>query len=698
MFLCQISLSHSKPFKFPTKTEKSDDILFKADYLRHERKLGLVIASGSVELIKGKRLLKADNVSYDQKQDLLTASGNVVLMEPDGNVSFADYAELTGDFKNGIVENLRILMTDESRLAAVGGQRVGGEKIELRKAVYSPCQRCPTNPQIPLWQIKAIEIVHNKSEKNIEYRDAFMEFLGIPVFYTPYFFHPDPTVKRRTGLLVPKYSSNNILGVRLETPYYINIAPDRDATLRPIFTTKEGLIFAGEYRQRFIDGETNLKGSVTNGTKPSGAKGIRGHFFSDIKKDINQTWRAGATLKLTSDDTYLQRYGFQDSDTLKSHAFVEGFQNQNYASVQSYFWRGLRNTDDPATIPLIMPMIDANFITPVGDRNTLWKLDANILSLTRSEGVDSLRLSLKNSLELPYIAPIGDVYHFYASLQTDAYHTSNYQNTSEFSGRIFPRIGLDWRLPLSRQTKFGTQVVEPVIGFQLAPNAGNSKKISNEDSKDIEFDETNLFSRNRFTGLDRVDGGQRIYYGLKLGSINPNISSDGFVGQSYSVGRNSDFAENSGLNDHFSDIVGRLSLRPSDEIKIQYRFRLDKDNFSARRSEFSTHAGPEILNFNLNYSFFDEGSGSGEFTDREEITYGLSSRLSKAWSINASTTRDLKLSNTLNQRFGINYHCDCFTMNLSFERTFTEDRDVKPSDTVFLKLIFKNLGSLYTDY
>ena len=72
-------------------------------------------------------------------------------------------------------------------------------------------------------KIKAFEIVHNKSEKNIEYRDAFMEFLGIPVFYTPYFFHPDPTVKRRTGLLVPKYSSNNILGVRLETPYYIHV-------------------------------------------------------------------------------------------------------------------------------------------------------------------------------------------------------------------------------------------------------------------------------------------------------------------------------------------------------------------------------------------------------------------------------------------------------------------------------------------
>ncbi len=702
-FLCcfllvfQNSSVSAKAFKFQTKSEKSGDILFKANNLRHERELGLVIATGSVELIKGERVLRADTVSYNQRTDIVTATGNVVLMEPDGSVSFVDYAELTGDFKNGVVENIRILMSDGARLAAAGGRRIEGNKLELRKAVYSPCRSCPKENKTPLWQIKAIDVFHNKIDKNIEYRDAFMEFMGIPVFYTPYFTHPDPTVKRRSGLLIPKYSSNNILGVRVETPYYINIAAHKDATIRPIYTTKEGLVVAGEYRQRFIDGEIRLRGSGTNGTKVSGGKGFRGHFFGDFKHDLNKTWRSGGEVKLTSDDTYLQRYGFQDSDTLKSHAFLEGFRGQNYASIQSFFWRGLRNTDDPAQIPLILPMFEANFHTPMGQGNTFWKLDANLLSLERSEGVNSRRISLKNSIELPHITPLGDVYHFYGSLQTDVYHNSNYKNSSTFSGRIFPMVGVDWRLPLSRGTRFGTQLIEPVIGLQIGPNGGNSEKIPNEDSQDIEFDETNLFSRNRFTGLDRVEGGQRVYYGLKLGNISSATYSTGFIGQSYRISRNSDFAENSGLKENFSDIVGGLSIKPTKNTAIEYRFRLDKDNFSARRNEFSANAGPSLLRFNLNYNFFDEGSGSGEFTDREEITYGFSSQFSKAWSINASSTRDLQLSSTLNQKFGLNFHCDCFTMNLNFERTFTEDRDVKPSDTVFLKLIFKNLGTLYTE-
>jgi LPS-assembly protein len=683
-----------------TRTGQSGEILFKADDLRHDRELGVVVATGSVEMVEGERILRADRVSYNKKKDLVTATGNVVLMEPDGEVIFSDHVELTEDFKTGIVENIWVLMIDNARMAAVGGRRIGGEKMELHKAVYSPCRTCSHTPEIPLWQIKAFNVFHDKTEQNIEYRDAFMEFFGVPVFYTPYFSHPDSTVKRRSGFLTPRYGSNTILGATLETPYYFNIAPDKDATIRPISTTNEGIVLAAEYRQRFSDAQVMFRGSGTRGTTSDGDQDFRGHLFSYISADINNSWRAGAKFRLTSDDTYLQRYDFYEADTLKSHAFIEGFNGQNYASAKGIFWRGLRNADDPATMPLIAPTLDLNFINPVGQSDAQWKFDANFLSLTRSEGTDSKRLSLINSLELPHITATGHVYHLYASLQTDAYYGNNVQfdsgdTSTGFSGRIFPRIGMDWRFPFSRIRKNNTQILEPVAGLQFSPNGGNPQKISNEDSQDIEFDETNLFSRSRFTGLDRVEGGHRIYYGLRLGYINPNGYSDGFIGQSYRLRDNNDFAANTGLKDHFSDIVGRLSIRPSPYLDLQYRFRLDKDDFSARRNELAVNAGPSILKFNLNYSFFDEGSGSGEFADREEVTYGFSSQFSKSWSLNASTRRDLHLSNTLTQGVGLSYVCDCFTMNLSLIRTFTHDRDVKPSDTLFLQLIFKNLGGVF---
>ena len=702
LLICQASYSFSQSVPGQDRTEKSGNKLFKADRLRHERELGLVIATGSVEMVEGERVLRADTVNYNQKQDIVTATGNVVLMEPGGDVVFADHVELTGDFKDGIVENIRILMTDEARMAAVGARRVGGERTELRKAVYSPCRSCESKSGTPLWRIKAVNVVHNKTEQSIEYRDAFMEFFGIPILYTPYFVHPDPTVKRRSGFLAPRYGSESVLGVILETPYYFNIAPDKDATVRPIFTTNEGLVLAGEYRQRFVDAELKLTGSGTYGTTQSGEQGFRGHLFSDIRADLNETWRTGADIRLTSDDTYLQRYDFSSIDTLTNHAFVEGFKGQNYASAQSYFWRGLRNDDDPGTTPLVAPILDFNAITPIGKGDARWALDANFLSLSRSEGADSRRLSVTNSWELPHVARTGEVYHMYASLQADAYYASNVQKpgkaigdtSSGFTGRLFPRIGLDWRFPFSRSSGSSTQIIEPIAGFQVAPNGGNSGQIPNEDSQDIEFDETNLFSRNRFTGLDRVEGGQRVYYGLRFGIFGSSGYSDGFIGQSYRLRRDSDFSPTSGLNDHFSDIVGRVSVQPSSPVKIQYRFRIDKDDFTARRNELSANVGPPALQLNLNYSFFDEGSGSGEFTDREETTFGFSSRITPAWSISASTRRDLQSSSTLNHNIGLTYECDCFTMKLTFARTFTQDRDVRPSDTIFVRLIFKNLGEI----
>ncbi len=702
LILCNAPSSFSQPAHQQTTTQKSGNKLFKADRLRHEQKLGLVIATGSVEMVEGERVLRADAVTYNQKEDIVTATGNVVLMDPSGDVVFADHAELTGDFKDGIVENIRILMVDEARMAAVGGRRVGGERTELRKAVYSPCRSCENKSGTPLWRIKAVDVVHNKTEQSIEYRDAFMEFFGVPVLYTPYFVHPDPTVKRRSGFLAPRYGSESVLGVILETPYYFNIAPDKDATLRPIITTNEGLVLAGEYRQRFVDAEIKLTGSGTHGTTQSGDQGFRGHLFSDIRADLDRTWRAGADIRLTSDDTYLQRYDFTSIDTLTNHAFVEGFRGQNYASAQSYFWRGLRGDDDPGTTPLIAPVIDFNAITPIGKGDARWAFDANLLSLTRSEGADSRRLSLINTWEVPHVARTGEVYHLYASLQTDAYYASNVQEIGKatgetstgFTGRVFPRIGLDWRFPFSRAEGSSTQIIEPVAGIQFAPNGGNPGQISNEDSQDIEFDETNLFSRNRFTGLDRVEGGQRLYYGMRFGVFGASGYSDGFIGQSYRLRRDSNFSSSSGLNDHFSDIVGRVSVQPSTPIKLQYRFRLDKDDFSPRRNELSANVGPSALRLNVSYSFFDEGSGSGEFTDREEITYGFNSKITPAWSVNASTRRDLQASSTLNHNIGLTYECDCFTMKLSFTRTFTQDRDVRPSDTIFVRLIFKNLGEI----
>lgn len=682
--------------------ESDTPVLLKADQLRHERKLGIVVGSGNVEITQGDRTLRADTVSYNQKTDILTATGNVVLLEPSGEITFADFVELTGDFKNGVVENIRILMSDDSRIAAVSGRRINGDVVEMDKVVYSPCRTClgPGGP--PIWQLKAVKVVHNRAEKTVEYYDAFMEFAGIPVFYSPYLSHPDPTVKRKSGFLTPRYGSDSELGALIEIPYYFNIAPDKDATLRPIYTGNEGPVLAGEYRQRFTDGELKFEASATRGSDTNGSDENRGHLFTNAKFDLTDTWRTELKSELASDDTYLRRYHFRSPDTLTNHLIFEGFRGQNYTSAEGYHWRGQDAADEAGKTPIVAPLLNFNAIgTPVrhGGR---WTIDANAMALTRTTGTDSKRLSLRSGWELPHIAQTGEIYRLYANVQTDGYlvdevleeNRASGDLYSGFTGRIFPRAGLDWRLPFARPVGETTQVIEPVAGIMLSPNGGNPDKIPNEDSQDFEFDDTNLVSPSRFTGLDRVEGGQRVYYGLQLGAFGKFGHSSAFLGQSYRLRRDRSFPENSGIEEKLSDIVGRVIIAPKYPFSAQYRFRLNKENFSPRRNEVQASIGPKAFNVKIDYSFFGEGTGSGEFSNREEITTGFNSQVSSDWLIRGSTRRDLQTDSTLDYQVGIEYRCDCLTAAIDFTRTFTSDRDIKPSDTIFLRLTFKNLGEL----
>jgi LPS-assembly protein len=156
----------------------------------------------------------------------------------------------------------------------------------------------------------------------------------------------------------------------------------------------------------------------------------------------------------------------------------------------------------------------------------------------------------------------------------------------------------------------------------------------------------------------------------------------------------STFPGNSGLTGNFSDFVGRVTINPDFPFKAHYRFRFDKSSFAPRRNEVRANIGPPAFNINADYSFFGDGTGSGEFANREEITTGFKSQISRDWSVRGSTRLDLQSERTLDYGVGIEYRCDCFTAAIDYKRTFTSDRDLRPTDTIFLRLIFKNLGEI----
>lgn len=680
-----------------------------ADEISYDEAAGTVIASGHVEIADGERLLLADKVVYDQAQDSVVANGEVTILEPSGEVIFADRVELSDQLRSGVVENIRILLADDSRFAANGARRINGKKTVMRRAVFSPCQVCAGDPERPpLWQLKAGTIVHDQETRNISYTNAWLEFFGVPIAYTPYLSHPDPTVDRRSGILSPVFGSSTVFGGYVRLPVFWAITPSIDATIEPIITTKERPILALEYRQHVTDGLYNLSGSVTRADRETGDPlnpvindTVRGHAFGNGRFDINDHWRWGFDGRWASDRTYLDRYDFfgDPGDTLESNLFAEGFYGRSYAAGNLFAYQDLVIAD-PVEEPYVLPLLDYNYIGEADDIGGRWSVDANFRSTVREVGPNTRRLSVKTGYLLPMISDFGLATTVSASVQADGYHldgidVGGVQENNVLEGRVIPRLAIQFRYPFVRGGEGTRQVIEPVAALVATPSAGNPSNIPEEDSVVIELDDTNLLSEDRIPGLDRADLGQRAVYGLKAGLYGERGGRlTTFIGQSYRRPDKTPLSATSDIEQGRSDYVGRVDLVANKYFDTLYRFRLAESDFDLLRSELGVAIGPPALHLTGDYIFIASEASAGAFPDREEVSAQLSSQLTDFWRISANTRRNLAANGgPLEHGARITYEDECFRMEAKFRRDFTETVDTRKETAISILLVFKTLGN-----
>jgi lipopolysaccharide assembly outer membrane protein LptD (OstA) len=428
--------------------------VFSADEVIYDRDRDIVTATGNVEIVQGNRVIRADSVSFDRRQNVVSASGNVSLLEPTGDVIFADHAQLTEDLREGAIQNFRALLADWSRLAAVSGRRSNGNVTALRKVVYSPCELCKDDPsRPPVWQIKAARATHDQEAATVSYRDAWIEIGGVPVLYTPYLEHPDGTVRRKSGLLTPSFGSSSVLGQFYAQPYFQTLGDSADITLEPIVYSKENPVLAAEYRRRFRAGAMALNGSLTyahvydDRNRRTGEDTMRGHIAGTGRFDIDDDWRWGFDIARASHDNYLLRYKlfdrfrFIDRNTLTSRGYVEGFRGRSYASATTYAFQGLREFDDPGLAPLVLPLLDYQWIGEPDRRGGYLHFQSYSYGIYRTEGTASQRTAGVWGYTLPFTASTGEVWSLTGTLQGDLFHADRGRIVDSFAptARASPR-------------------------------------------------------------------------------------------------------------------------------------------------------------------------------------------------------------------------------------------------------------------
>ena len=359
-------------------------MLVQATEIKYDYTNNTVAAVGNVQIYYGGATVEADEVIYDQKTKRLRAQGNVRLTEPGGKITYGQVIDLTDDYRDGFVNSLRLETVDDTRFAAARADRTKGNYTVLQNGVYTACEPCKDDPKKPpLWQVKAARIIHDEGEKMLYFEDARVEFFGVPLAYAPFMSAPDPTVKRKSGVLFPTISYQTSYGGAIEIPYFFALAPNYDLTLTPMITTRQGPLLEGEWRQRLMDGSYSIKAAgifqqdpnyfATRDGIPSGtgsAQSFRGAVQTAGQFTLTDKWIWGWTGILVTDPTFLYDYrlgAFTTSfDPFRTGVATEGVSqlylagrgDRSYFDARTIYYYGFSEADVQSQLPVIHPVID----------------------------------------------------------------------------------------------------------------------------------------------------------------------------------------------------------------------------------------------------------------------------------------------------------------------------------------------------
>jgi LPS-assembly protein len=678
--------------------EPNKDMLLQADTAQYDTKAKIVFAQGHVEIDYDGSILFADKVTYDQNTDIVTADGNVSVLSKDGNVAFAKHVVLTDKLRDGALEGFGAFIGKNGRLVAATAQRKQGRYIIAHHVAYTPCKICQERgDKDPIWQIRAEKVVHDQEKHSIKFTDATIAVLGIPLLYSPVLTEPDPSVHHASGFLIPDIGNSSSNGYFLKLPYYWSLSPSEDATLQTTFTTKGGQVLMGEYRDRENDGGVWLQGSLAH--NPDGGTSqdqtqYYSHLFGSGRMPITDTWKVGFDAQLSSNDTYLKRYDISQLDRLTSDLFVVGEQGQSRLALSTYFFQGLRASDDNHTFAMPLPMLDYTYIPMQKFAGGRFRLDINSVSLYRQSGTNDQRLTGEMSWRLPVVTSNGQLWTFQLDGRGDIYHTDTLETgNSHYKFRGLPYAALDWRWPFISSNVGGRPfILEPIAQLIAQPYGGNLSGIPNEDSLNIEIDDNNLFSFDQVPGYDLAVSGPRANFGLRAEQRFESGYAEALIGQAFRLQEDPKLAAvpGAGFTGKRSDLVGRFSLKFPPYMDLTDRIDVDEQTGNVYRNEVYVTGTLGRSSTRISYVQLSPTLG---LAARREVTAQFDVNFYRNWQAFAAIRRDLEAEQTLDDEFGLGYEDECLGISLGYHRKYTTDRDLKPSSNLVFRIKLKTTDS-----
>ena len=702
-------------------TDGPREIAFEANELRYDENSDTITAAGDVLLRSGDQSVRADAVTWNRLTGEIVATGTIRLVDENGNQLFTDRLVLTEELEAGAMQNLLLAFRQGGRLAAQQATRTADGNIELTRAAYSSCAVVDTEgcDKSPSWRVTAERIYYNEDTAEIRFRDAYLELFGARILPLPGLtISADGSAS--SGFFIPDIGLTASNGIEISDSYYWRLADNRDLTLSGYVYTEAAPLVSAQYRQLTGKGAFQVTGYATYGTRiplnstmRTEEDDFRGYLFTNGRFQLDENWTAQGSIRIASDRTFLRRYDISREDRLRSVVELTRQDENSYVSIAGWATQALLVNTDQGQVPLALPLIDARYRLEEPVLGGSVELQANTLAVTRLEGQDTQRAFARAQWDMRRITAWGQEVTLTGLVRGDVYHSddnlltsvASYRGEDGWQARGIATAAVDIKWPFIGEFMGGSQIFTPRVQLVATPDVRNLE-IPNEDSRAIDLEDSNLFALNRFPGYDRVEDGVRITYGIDWEANFPGWRLESTIGQSYRLNDAFDlFPDGTGLNDQFSDFVGRTQVRYRDFVKFTHRFRLDKDSFTVRRNEIDATVGNDrtyvevgYLQLNRDIDFTLE-----DLQDREEVRLAGRVAFAGHWSVFGSAVVNLTDRNEdptlvadgfepLRTRLGIAYADDCLEFGFTWRRDYIELADAQSGNSFSIYFNLRNLG------
>ena len=706
--------------------DKNNNVLIKSRFLIYDQKKMTINAKDNVTITDNntKLQIKTKDITYNQKKKLISSNTKTEILdknqnnykvekflyEIDKNLIKVNNLDFQDKENNNLKTSLAYINTKTNRLFGKdisvnlnnksfnkdNEPRLKGNSIvndtdsaTITKGIFTTCKR---RDNCPPWQLSAEEIKHDKVNKTINYKNALLSIYDVPVLYFPKFFHPDPTVKRQSGFLIPSINNSNNSSNFLNTPYFVAISQNKDATISPRFYSEDKFLLQTEYRQ------ANKKSNQIADLSYFAEKGkSTNHLFYKFDKILNlksfDDSKLNFNIQKTSNDTYLKKNKIQsdlitDEDILESSFKLDLYSNNLSINFETTAYENLNrgNTD---RFEFIFPKLDLiknidNKTNLKGDfllksRNLIRNYDTNIFE--KSNINDLIFTSYPKITNSGY----NNNYEFIVkNSNTDSENSSKFKkNENIYISSLFQ---FNSTLPLIKENEVYQKILTPKLSLKLAPP--HTKDQSNDVTNKINVN--NLFSLNRISDNDAIEGGISLAYGSDYSIYDKKNTKELFnlkIGNNLRLNDNMDLPSSNQLNQKTSNFFSETTFDPIDFFNLKYSTSI-KNNLSDISYE-NIITEFKVNNFVTTFDYVNENDINDEnsyLTNTVKFILDNSNNLS--FSTRENKTADLtEYYNLIYQ-----YKNDCLAASLEYNKEYYNDRDIEPNESIFFKLTIIPFG------